>query len=52
MLSTNCTICLKSGNSLEKINENDSQYMLKIKLQYIVPEVVSISNMLFLQVLI
>lgn len=43
MLSANCTICLKPGNILsltEKIYKNGINETLKLKLCYIVPEVV------------
>lgn len=47
MLSTNCTICFNLRNILsikEKINKNGIFESLKLKLQYIVPEVVGIGE--------
>lgn len=53
MLSTNCAICFKSGNLFtltEKIVKNDISETLKLKLNYVVPEVVcGISIFLFIQ---
>lgn len=51
MLATNCTICFKPGNTLsvtDEINEVGPNETLKIKLQYIVPEMVCLPKLFFI----